>query len=172
MSVTCEAGWHCSMRRQRADREKLVFLSKKQARALEKKLLVSDKHRSINSALRHVCFVLHEIAQRCMLKIGVAQQDFSTFIYCGHILREIGLRPKVNPAFDRSAEDLRLDVIHSSFEYRNLRNKLIASLSIIADLPERATGHGSPDYQRGVREGYKRASDIAILFLDDLLPEG
>jgi hypothetical protein len=44
----------------------------------------------------------------------------------------------------------------------------MASLSIIADLTERPVGNGSDDYRRGMREGYRRASDIAIMFLNDL----
>lgn len=156
---------------QRTEREQLVFLSKKRVRALEKKLLVSAKHRNVNAALRRVCYVLHELVQRHIMRSSTAHRDQATFVYCGHILKEMGLRPKTNPAFDQSAEDLRLDVIRSSFEYRNLRNKLLASLAIIADLPERTAGNGSPEYQRGMREGYRRASEIAILFLEDLSSE-
>jgi hypothetical protein len=35
-------------------------------------------------------------------------------------------------------------------------------------MPEKNTPPGHPEYQKGVREGYRRASDIAILFLEDL----
>lgn len=172
MSMTMSNSLISAAHEQRVEREQLVFLSKKRARVLEKKLLVSDKHRNVNSALRRVCYVLHELVQRHIMKSSTAQRDHATFVYCGHILKEMGLRPRTNPAFDQSAEDLRLDVIRSSFEYRNLRNKLLASLAIIADLPEKAVGNGSPEYQRGMREGYRRASDIAILFLEDLSSEG
>jgi hypothetical protein len=157
---------------QKVERGEMIFLAKKQARVLEKKLLVSEKHRNVNAALRNVCFVLHDLVQRYVMKAATAQRDYATFVYCGHILKEMGLRPKTNPVFDQSAEDLRLDVIRSSFEYRNIRNKLLASLAIIADLPERSVGNGSPEYQRGMREGYRRASEIAILFLEDLSSEG
>ena len=156
---------------QKADRKTTVFLAKKRARLIEKKLLVSDKHITVNAALRRVCYLLHELLQKYAFRANIAHNDFATLIHCGHILREMGLKPKTNPLFDQTAADLRLDIIRSSFDYRNVRNKMLASLAIIADLPERSAGHGTPEYQRGMREGYRRASEIAISFLDDLLEE-
>jgi hypothetical protein len=44
----------------------------------------------------------------------------------------------------------------------------MASLAVIADLTERPAATGSSEYQRGMREGYRRASDIAVMFLEDI----
>jgi hypothetical protein len=79
----------------------------------------------------------------------------------------MGLRPAVTPTLDDDAATAK-ELVFNSFEYRYLRNKMLASLSIIADLTERNTGNGSHEYQRGMREGYRRASDIAIMFLEDI----
>jgi hypothetical protein len=56
----------------------------------------------------------------------------------------------------------------NSFEYRYLRSKSIAGFATIADLTCKPVAVGSLEYQNGIREGYRRASEIAILFLDDV----
>ena len=56
----------------------------------------------------------------------------------------------------------------NSFEYRYLRNKAIAGFATIADLTAKPSAVGTLDYQSGVREGYRRASEVAIIFLADI----
>jgi hypothetical protein len=58
--------------------------------------------------------------------------------------------------------------VFNSFDYRYLRNKAIAGFATIADLPAKPSAVGTLDYQSGVREGYRRASEVAIMFLDDI----
>jgi hypothetical protein len=83
-------------------------------------------------------------------------------------LQEIGLKPQIAAKLDAAVAGVGVDIIHNSFEYRQLRNKIKACLAIIADLTERPAAAGTKEFQRGVREGYRRASDIAVLFLDDI----
>jgi hypothetical protein len=80
----------------------------------------------------------------------------------------MGLKPEISSQMDAAVSSVGTDVIKSSFEYRQLRNKMIAGLAVIADLTERPAAAGSQEYQRGVREGYRRASDIAATFLEDI----
>jgi hypothetical protein len=148
-----------------------VFMSRRRARALEKKLLVSPRHRNVNASLRRVCYTLYDVLKQSMRLGFVPEQEFTTLTYCGKILKNMGLQPRVNAETDKSLEDMRLDVIRHSFDYRNIRNKMVASLSIIADLPSRGVSAGTEDFQAGMREGYKRASQVAVMFLDDLLVE-
>lgn len=148
-----------------------VFMSRRRARALEKRLLVSEKHRNVNASLRHVCYTLYDVLTHSIYLGAVPDSEFTTLAYCGKLLENMGLRPRASDKADKALQDIRLDVIRHSFAYRSIRNKMVASLSIIADLPARGVSSGSEDFQAGMRAGYKRASQVAIMFLDDLLSE-
>lgn len=148
-----------------------VFMSRRRAQVLEKKLLVSAKHRNVNSALRRVCYTLYDVLSRSMCLGFVPDNEFANVAYCRHVLKTMGLNPKASEKTDKSINDLRVDVIRHSFVYRNMRNKMVASLSIIADLPDRGVSAGSEEFQKGMREGYRRASEVAVMFLNDLLLE-
>lgn len=149
-----------------SERSQAIFMAKREAQTREKQLLVSPENKTVNAALRRVCFILHRLAQK---RIGTLPQDFNDYaclVHCTEMLQSMGLKPDAAAQLVDDATTAR-EIIFNSFEYRQLRNKMLASLSIIADLTERNTGNGSPEYQRGMREGYRRASDIAIMFLDD-----
>lgn len=151
-----------------AKRESSVFMAREAARRLERELLVSPASRNINAAFRHICFVLIRLAQK-YIPAGTSNfADYSEFLYCIKLLKKMGLKPEIPPRLAATIENLSLDVIESSFAYRQLRNKIKASLSVIADLTDRPADAGSQEYQQGMREGFRRASDIAIMFLDDL----
>jgi hypothetical protein len=149
-------------------REKAVFTAKREAQRLEKRLLVSDDHRTVNAAFRRICYMLHDLAQKYVPDTAPTFADYKALLYCTKLLQAMGFKPKLNLEFDAAAEDVNIEIVRNSFEYRHLKNKIMASLSIIADLTERPAGMGSPEYQRGMREGYRRASDIAIMFLEDI----
>jgi len=153
-------------------REKAVFTAKKEAQRLERRLLVCDEHRTVNAAFRRICYMLHSMAQKYVPDSATTFSDYKALLYCTKLLQSMGFKPPLSPEMDASAEDVSLEIVRNSFEYRHLRNKIMASLSIIADLTERPAGMGSLDYQRGMREGYRRASDIAIMFLDDISSRG
>lgn len=153
---------------QRQERDYALFVSKAEAQRIERQLLVSPAHRTVNQALRKICFMLHTLVQKYVPNSAGAFEDFSTFLHCTKLLQEMGLKPDVEPHMDSSVAGVNLEVIKSSFEYRQLRNKMIACLSVIADLTERPAAAGTQDYQRGVREGYRRASETAAAFLEDI----
>jgi hypothetical protein len=149
-------------------RDKVVFTAKKEAQKLERRLLVSDDHRTVNAAFRRICYMLHVLAQKYVPDSAATFADYKSLLYCTKLLQSMGFKPPLNHEFGAAAEDVSIEIVRNSFEYRHLRNKIMASLSIIADLTEKPAGMGSPDYQRGMREGYRRASDVAIMFLDDI----
>lgn len=153
---------------QQQEREYAIFVAKREAQQLEKKLLVSPEHKTVNSAFRNLCYILHRLACKYVPNSAITFADYSEFLHCTRMLQEMGFKPEIDPAADAAVNGLSVGIIRSSFEYRQLRNKIKASLSVIADLTERPASPGSPDYQKGVREGYRRASEIAIMFLDDI----
>ena len=142
--------------------------AKKTAQKIEKELLVSAEHKTVNAAFRRICYLLHSLAQKYVPDAPSTFADYKSLLYCTKLIESMGLRPELSPEFDAAAGDVSLEIIRNSFEYRRLRNKILASLSVIADLTERPASPGSLDYQRGMREGYRRASDIAVMFLDDI----
>jgi hypothetical protein len=150
------------------EREYAVFVSRQEAKKLEQQLLVSPEHRNVNHALRNICFMLHALVQKYVPNTAATFTDHSTLLHCTKLLQNMGLKPEISAKIDAAVAGLSTDVIQNSFEYRQLRNKMMAGLSVIADLTERPASPGTPDYQRGIREGYRRASEIAAMFLEDI----
>ncbi len=153
---------------QKQEREYAVFAAKQEARALERQLLVSPEHKTVNSAFRKVCYLLLRLAQKYVPDSTASHADYALLLHCVRLLQDMGFKPEIDPIVDADAGQLSADIACASFEYRQLRNKIMASLSVIADLPEKPASPGTRDFQRGVREGYRRASDIAVLFLEDI----
>lgn len=153
---------------QKRERDSVVFVSKEEAKKLERQLLTSPQNITANSALRNICFMLVALAQKYVPNSAINFDDYSKFLHCTKLLQELGLKPEILPKTKATAGGVDMGVIRSSFEYRQLRNKMIAGLSVIADLTERPASPGNMDYQRGVREGYRRASLIASKFLEDV----
>lgn len=122
------------------------------------------------SEIVNLCLLLHDIAQRHVPRTPQAFRDFDALTHATKALQRMQLAPVV--AADMCAPTQTVDnaVVVNSPEYRSLRNKFIAVLSTIADMTDKNNPPGNPDYQSGVREGYRRASDIAILFLEDIQP--
>jgi hypothetical protein len=153
---------------QAAERTQEVFTAKREAQRLERQLLVSPAHKTANSALRSICYMLHDLAQKYVPSTPNTFNDYACLTHCTKLLKSMGFRPDISPELDSAVAGLGLEVVHNSFEYRHLRNKIMASLAVIADLTERPAATGSSEYQRGMREGYRRASDIAVMFLEDI----
>jgi hypothetical protein len=117
--------------------------------------------------LKRTCRVLHGLAQEYVPNSPKHFAAFSTFLQATDTLKRLGLAQNiVSP--DVAAESATVTSnVCASKEYRTLRNKYLAALATLADLAERGVPPGTQDYQSGVREGYRRASEIAILFLED-----
>lgn len=153
---------------QKRERDYIIFVSKEEAKKIERQLLTSPQNITANSALRNICFMLHTLVQKYVSNSPNNFADYSKLLQCTKLLQELGLKPDILPQTAAKAAGVDIGIVRSSFEYRQLRNKMIAGLSAIADLTERPASPGSMDYQRGVREGYRRASLIATEFLEDL----
>jgi len=97
--------------------------------------------------------------------------DFNELVRITKALKSKGLALELAVNIQAPAAATGNSAVLSSPEYKNIRNKSIAALATIADLPTKSTLGGSMEFQRGVREGYKRAGDIAALFLEDIQME-
>lgn len=154
--------------KQKQQREEKIFTARREAQELERRLLVSPENRTSNAVLRRTCYLLHALAQKYISDSPTTFDDYTCLMHCTKLLQSIGLKPESNPFLNTAVTTLGPEIIRNSFEYRHLRNKILASLSTIADLTGRAVSSGNPDFQRGMREGYRRASEVAIMFLDDI----
>jgi hypothetical protein len=155
------------------ERTEFIFAAKKLVRAKQQEFMLTHENmrRDVISELTSVCKTLHQLAQRYVPNTPKAFQDFSALLTASRKLRSLGLNLELAAHVKAPAEVTDNSAVTSSFEYRILRNKFIAALATIADLTTKPAPMGEPNengYQRGVREGYRRASDIAILFLEDI----
>lgn len=150
------------------ERDHSLFVARKEVQQLERQLIVSPENRTANAALRNIAYLLLELAQKYVPNTPNNFADHSSVVHCIKLLQDMGFKPEIAARLDRAVAGVSVDIIRNSFEYRQLRNKIKACLTLIADLTERPASPGTYDYQRGVREGYRRASDIAALFLDDI----
>jgi len=150
------------------ERDYSLFVARKEVQQIERQLIVNPENRTANAALRNIAYMLLRLAQKYVPEKAAAFSDYSDLIHCIKLLQEMGFKPEVAARLDSAVAGVSVNVIRNSFEYRQLRNKIKACLAIIADLTERPAAPGTHDYQNGIREGYRRASDIAILFLDDI----
>lgn len=115
---------------------------------------------------------LLQVAQKYIPTTPEAYTDTTAVVQCAKQLQNLGVG--VQPDFRLNAamlETNKKDMIVTSPEYRYLRNKAIAGFATIADLGAKASTVGTIDFQTGLREGYRRASNLAIAFLDDIYAE-
>lgn len=150
----------------RADRKNTIEFAKRRARFRNEKL----QQRSLSSSedLKQICKSLAKIAQRYVSATPSAMGDFIEVVQCIKLLKTMGLDPDVTEKFKAVVDATGNETITKSADYRYLRNKCIAGFATIADLPEKPAAVGSHEFQSGVREGYRRASDIAVMFLADI----
>jgi hypothetical protein len=157
----------------------LVRQTKDRARFVQMTRVVAERRESKHWAqetatpsleLVNLCLLLHDIAQKYVPRTPQAFRDFDALTHATKALQRLKLSPTLAADLCAPTQTAEQTIITNSPEYRRLRNKFIAALSTIADMTDKNNPPGNPDYQRGVREGYRRASDIAILFLEDIQP--
>lgn len=154
-------------------RDKFVFAHKKIVRQKEAALLANPKNqKGVIAELKQLCGVLHRLSQKYVPQTLHTLHDFNTLLQATKSLKRLGLVQAVIPEMHAAATTTDNAVILSSIEYRTLYNKTVAALATIADLGAKNSPPGTPDFQRGVQEGYRRASDVAVLFLEDIQLRG
>jgi hypothetical protein len=129
------------------------------ATALEEQLL----------ELQSLCGTLLQIAQKYTPDTPQAYVDAAAVAQCGRQLEHIGVHiPAAAHFAAATAATNKGDMVICSPEYRYLRNKAIAGFATIADLGAKNPVVGTHDFIAGLRDGYKRASTLAVAFLDDI----
>ena len=116
------------------------------------------------TTLRAICVVLQAVAQKYVP--DYAFEDRSNLLQCLKIMRELGISFAVKAKFSQFFDEKDTD--RCSLSYRVLKNKTIAALSTIADLDKKCLERQGGEYKNGMRDAYKRASAIAIMFLEEI----
>lgn len=113
-----------------------------------------------------LCLLLHELARKHVGPGNFA--DFCLLTRCTKLLKTLGAPVEVEPEMQSHVLDAASTLVTAAPEYRMLRSKAVAGLATVADLNTKLPAKGSAEYQRGMRDAYEQASEIAALFLDDL----
>lgn len=150
----------------KADRKNTVHFA--QRRAHYKAAALHQAAAVDQGGLTEICKSLALIAQRNISSNPSSFSDVVELVHCTKLLKKMGVELQVTERFKAVVETTGNETIIKSADYRHLRNKCIAGFATIADLTEKPAAVGSPDFQRGIREGYRRASDIAVMFLEDI----
>lgn len=118
---------------------------------------------------RDLCILLHGIAQKHVSRSDF--EDFTALVRCTKLLSDFGLaiQPTASLAAPVASHDAAL--VTRDPKYRLLRNRAIACLATVADLSAKAPAKGSLEYQQGMRDAFQQASEIAVLFLEDIQNE-
>lgn len=126
----------------------------------------NEESREQHEQLKEAALALHALGRKF---IPVTEfRDYATFTRCAKILQETGAIKEVPLELNATIADHESALITHAPQYRRLRNRAIAGLATVADLGAKAPGKGSADYQKGVRDAYRHASDVAALFLEDI----
>lgn len=136
---------------------------KKSAR---KPLQKNQKTAEFGNDLRDLCVLLHTIAKKHVSASNF--HDFNLVARCTKLLQTLNVAVDAPVEMQAAVADQAAALVLSAPEYRLLRSRAVAGLATVADLADRLPAKGSADYQRGMRDAYQHASDIAALFLDDL----
>jgi hypothetical protein len=153
-------------------REKTIALARRKAAATKENLHKINPVAGVDTALKTMCTTLFDIAQRHVANKTTAFSDVAQLLECAKLLQQLGVSVTIVNKLTAAAGAVdAADLLAGLPGYRNLKNKAIAGLSTIADLTEKPAAPGSFEFQSGVREGYRRASDIAASFLEDIQKE-
>jgi hypothetical protein len=150
-----------------ADRSKALTRAKRKAETAHQQLNEKTQMPGFIDELTQLCGNLLRLAQKYVPHGPAAFVDAAEIVRCASTLKLMGLTVNVNERF-AAATAADIETITHPNNYRQLRNKAIAGFATIADLTDKPAAVGSQEFQRGVREGYRRASDIAISFLEDI----
>jgi hypothetical protein len=156
------------VKRVKSERFATIRESALKARKLELDMLHNYAGQGLFGELRNICSTLLRIAQRYVPATPTAFADATAVVKCAKMMEGLALQPALEAKFAARVTSATDIGVLNSFEYRYLRSKSIAGFATIADLTCKPVAVGSLEYQNGVREGYRRASEIAILFLDDV----
>lgn len=117
-------------------------------------------------SVKEMCRMLHQLASKYVPR--TAFEDFDYLVQGTKVLQELQVPVAVAENLQAPVAEYNSAVVFHAPQYRLLRNRALAALATIADLSSKTPAKGSADYQKGMRDGFDYASDIAIFFLEDM----
>lgn len=117
-------------------------------------------------SLKDMCSMLHKLASKYVPR--TAFEDFDYLVQGTKLLQELHVPVTVAESLQAPVAEYNSAVVVHAPQYRILRNRALAALATLADLSTKTPAKGSAEYQKGMRDGFDYASDIAIFFLEDL----
>ena len=137
--------------------------------AIQKKLQPSKRPQpkpEERSDFSDLCLLLHGLAQKHVSRADF--EDFTALIRCTKLLVDLGLPVTPSAAIAAPVANQDAALVLRDPKYRLLRNRAIACLATVADLVTKAPAKGSLEYQQGMRDAFQQASDVAVMFLEDI----
>ena len=116
--------------------------------------------------LQDVCRLLNDLSRKYVPPTEFS--DYTTLTRCTKILADVGVVAAPPVELQARISDSSDALVLHAPQYRLLKNRAIAGLATIADLAGKAPAKGSAEYQQGMRDAYEHASEIAVLFLEDI----
>ena len=138
-------------------------------RSIPKKMQPSPRPQpktETRSDFSDLCLLLHRLAQKHVSRADF--EDFTALVRCTKLLAELGLPVTPSAALAAPVANQDAALVLRDPKYRLLRNRAIACLATVADLVTKAPSKGSLDYQQGMRDAFQQASDVAVMFLEDI----
>jgi hypothetical protein len=117
-------------------------------------------------SVTEMCRMLHKLAAKYIPR--TAFDDFEYLVQGTKVLQELQVPLTVAENLQAPVAEHNSAVVLHAPQYRLLRNRALAALATIADLSSKTPAKGSGEYQKGMRDGFDYASDIAIFFLEDM----
>jgi hypothetical protein len=157
------------VKRSHSDRSEAVRAAREAAMLEAKRLDDKALFDSHAESLKQVCSRVLTIAQKYIPATILAYSDADELVKCAKLLKSMGVDVDVAAKFAAKCDAADADaIVVNSNTYRRLKHKAIAGFATLADMTEKPSATGNEEYQNGVREGYRRASVIAITFLEDI----
>lgn len=121
---------------------------------------------SLEDDLRELCLLLHQLAQKYVPRTNF--QDCDVLVQCTRLLQDKHVALPVADDLKAHVDSYNPAVVTRAPQYRLMRNRALAALATVADMANKAPSKGSAEYQRGMRDAFEMASDVAIFFLEDI----
>lgn len=120
----------------------------------------------LDSDIADICTALHAIAQRHVPQSCFT--DVTELVQLTRLMRALDIPVTVAAKIQAEHSAYSPSVVKHTPEYRLLRARFLAALGTIADMGARKIRKNKSEYHAGVQEGLRRASKVAIMFLNDI----
>lgn len=113
-----------------------------------------------------ICKTLYRLAQKHISASSLG--DVNELVQVAKVMASHSIEAPVPAKLRAHIDDYSPSVVKQSAEYRLLRARFAAALGTIADMGSKKIRKNKSEFHAGINEGLRRASKIAIMFLEDL----